>query len=111
MTSGADDLLSLIRQAIRQAGRVSDRRVAHLPLLPAMILIDIQMPGMDGLEAIGRLRSEEPTRSIPIAAVTALAMPGDRERCLAAGANEYLMKPVSLKLLRELVERYVRTPG
>ena len=80
-------------------------------LLPAMILIDIQMPGMDGLEAIGRLRSEEPTRSIPIAAVTALAMPGDRERCLAAGANEYLMKPVSLKLLRELVERYVRTPG
>ena len=76
-----------------------------------MILIDIQMPGMDGLEAIGRLRSEEPTRSIPIAAVTALAMPGDRERCLAAGANEYLMKPVSLKLLRELVERYVRTPG
>ena len=74
---------------------------------PSLILMDIQMPVMDGLEATRRLRSEPRFRSIPIIALTALAMPGDRERCLAAGATDYIMKPVSLKNLSQLIDRYL----
>lgn len=76
---------------------------------PNLILMDIQMPELDGLEAIRILRSEEETAAIPIVALTALAMPGDRERCLAAGANEYMMKPVRLKQLAVLISNLLQT--
>lgn len=71
---------------------------------PKLILMDIQMPGMDGLEAIRQLRALPAFATVPIIALTALAMPGDRERCLEAGANEYLTKPVSLKHLQQRIE-------
>ncbi|MBE0682158.1 MAG: PAS domain-containing protein [Anaerolineales bacterium] len=70
---------------------------------PDIILMDIQMPGVDGLEAIRRLRAAPEFDPVPIIALTALAMPGDRELCLQAGANEYLAKPVSLKNLAETI--------
>ena len=74
---------------------------------PAMILMDIQMPEMDGITAIQHIRADPDVHEIPIIALTALAMPGDRERCLEAGADEYLSKPVNLRKLRQLIRKYV----
>jgi CheY-like chemotaxis protein len=75
---------------------------------PDIILMDIQMPVMDGLEAIRRLRVDTRFDSTPIIALTALAMPGDRERCLDAGANEYMSKPVSLKKLSATISKMLK---
>jgi PAS domain S-box-containing protein len=72
---------------------------------PDIILMDIQMPVMDGLEAIKQIRLDPSLVDIPIIALTALAMTGDRDRCLAAGANEYLSKPVKLKELAATIQK------
>jgi CheY-like chemotaxis protein len=78
--------------------------------LPDIVLMDIQMPDVDGLEAIRHIRDNDSPAfaTIPIIALTALAMPGDRERCLEAGADEYLSKPVSMKGLSEIIEAQLR---
>lgn len=78
---------------------------------PAIIVMDVQMPGLDGLEAIRQIRAIPALRATPIIALTALAMSGDRERCLDAGANAYLTKPVSMRALRELIESLLRGKG
>ena len=70
---------------------------------PNIILMDIQMPEMNGLEAIGMIRAD--ANPVPIIALTALAMPGDRERCLAVGANDYISKPISLRQLVSAIEK------
>jgi PAS domain S-box-containing protein len=70
---------------------------------PDLILMDIQMPQMDGLEATRQLRAMPAFAATPIIALTALAMPGDRERCIEAGATEYMTKPVSFRELAQLI--------
>lgn len=79
-------------------------------LHPDIMLVDIQMPGMDGFETIRRLRahSDPHIASTPIIAVTALAMAGDREKCLQAGANEYLSKPVQLIQLAAQISQFLK---
>ena len=74
---------------------------------PELILMDIQMPGMDGLEAMRQIRVDPTLGDIPIIALTALAMTGDQERCLEAGANHYLTKPVKLKQLANTIEQFL----
>jgi len=76
-------------------------------IAPALILMDVQMPEMDGLESIRRLRATPGFDTVPIIALTAFAMSDDRERCLAAGANEYLSKPVKLRMLRKFIEKFI----
>jgi PAS domain S-box-containing protein len=71
---------------------------------PDLILMDVQMPRMDGFEATRKLRSEPDFRYTPIIALTALAMPNDRERCLEAGMDEYISKPVNLKALAKIIQ-------
>lgn len=72
---------------------------------PALVLMDVQLPGMDGIEALGRLRQDERTASIPVLALTAQAMSGDRERFLEAGFDGYLSKPVDVaELIRTVKE-------
>ncbi len=72
---------------------------------PDLIVMDIQMPIMNGLQAMHEICSNQKSMHIPIIALTALAMPGDRETCLAAGAKEYLTKPIKLKQLVTTIQQ------
>jgi hypothetical protein len=76
--------------------------------IPALILMDIQMPGMDGLETIRQLRLEPALAKVPIVALTALSMVDDRDRCLEAGATDYMSKPVRLKQLTTLIQQLLQ---
>ena len=75
---------------------------------PDLILMDIQMPTMDGLEAIRQLRAMDQFQQTPIIALTALAMKGDDDRCLEAGANAYVTKPVRLKQLLGTIQNLLQ---
>lgn len=71
--------------------------------LPDLVLLDLQLPLVDGFQVLGHLKATPEWQQVPVIVVTAMAMVGDRERCLAAGANAYLSKPLDLNLLRETV--------
>jgi hypothetical protein len=75
---------------------------------PDLILMDIQMPGIDGIEATQQIRCDPNLINVPIIALTALAMTGDLERCLEAGANDYLSKPVKLKALDQMIHTHLK---
>jgi CheY-like chemotaxis protein len=72
--------------------------------LPKLVLMDIQLPGIDGIEALRRLRADEATRSIPVLAVTASAMDRDRQQIMAAGFDGYQSKPLNVKEFVAAVE-------
>jgi two-component system, cell cycle response regulator DivK len=78
---------------------------------PALVLMDIRLPDMSGVEAVSRLRTDERTASIPVLAVTAQAMKGDRERFIEAGFDGYLSKPVDIDELLATVEEHCRGRG
>lgn len=85
------------REALRLAG---ERK-------PELILLDMKMPDMDGYETAGALKGNESTKHIPVVAVTAQAMLGDRERALGAGCDEYMTKPVDPVLLIQTLKKYI----
>jgi two-component system cell cycle response regulator DivK len=77
---------------------------------PQLILMDIQLPGMDGLEATSLLKRDQTTRAIPVIALTALAMKGDEARIRAAGCDGYIAKPLEYKNFLAIVATQLLTP-
>ena len=73
-----------------------------------VILMDMMMPEMDGYEAIGKIKSTEEMKNLPIISITAQAMTGDREKCLKAGADAYLSKPVDVDELVQLLNQLMK---
>ncbi|MBE9532293.1 MAG: response regulator [Proteobacteria bacterium] len=73
---------------------------------PELILLDMQLPGMDGLSALKRLKEDELTRDMKVIALTAFAMDGDRERFLKAGCDGYMAKPINYKEFLKMIESY-----
>jgi CheY-like chemotaxis protein len=74
----------------------------------SVVLMDMMMPGMDGYEAIREIRADGKFKHLPVIAVTAQAMNGDREKCLAAGADHYIPKPIDVDQLLEILGNYLK---
>lgn len=107
--------LELVRDILRVRGfRTLEARTGEAGVAlarahcPDVVLMDIQLPDVDGLSALGRLRADPRTAAIPVVALTAFAMKDDRERFLAAGFDGYLAKPIDVRTLAEDVRRYCR---
>ena len=110
--------LKLVRDVLEHAGYVTlaaERAELGLELArecgPDLVLMDVQLPGMDGVEALARLRADPATASLPVVAVTAFAMEADRARLLAAGFDDYIEKPISVRDLPRRVAALVGAPA
>ena len=99
------DVLQVKGYATIEAGNAEDGIVLARERKPDLILMDIQLPGMNGIEAIGVLRADPATAAIPVAAVTASVMPQDRNKITEAGFNAYVGKPINLKEFLDTVRR------
>ena len=107
--------MKLLRDVLRATGyRTLEASTGGQALLlaatqgPALILMDVRLPDMTGVEALSRLRMDERTAVIPVLAVTAQAMKGDRQRFIEAGFDGYLSKPVDIDELLATVEQHCR---
>ena len=107
--------MTLLRDLLRATGyRTLEASTAGQAIMlaaayvPALVLMDIRLPDMDGLEALRRLRADERTAAIPVIAITAQAMKGDAERFAEAGFDGYLSKPLDIDVLLLTVEAAVR---
>ena len=73
-----------------------------------IVLLDMMMPDVDGYEMLSRIRNHDSLSAMPVISVTAQAMPGDREKCLAAGADEYVSKPIDVDRLIQLLNEHLK---
>ena len=89
------------------AGSAVEARQVLARGLPDLILMDIQLPGMDGLTFTRELKADPASSSVPVVALTALAMSGDRERALAAGCTGYISKPINTRTFADEVRGYL----
>lgn len=92
---------------VRTARDAEEALILLETVRPRVILMDVQLPGMDGLELTRRLKAAPTTREIVIIAVTSYAMKGDRERAMAAGCDDYVTKPLDTEALPALVARWI----
>jgi two-component system cell cycle response regulator DivK len=105
------DVLQATGYSTLEATTGSEAVELALEHLPDLVLMDIQLPDIGGVEALDRLRLDERTASIPVLALTAQAMHGDRERFLTAGFDGYLSKPVNVVELVATVRRHCDAAG
>lgn len=101
-------LLAAEGYAVRTAQDADEALLVLARFRPRLILMDIQLPGMDGLELTRRLKADPATRNIVILAMTAYAMKGDDEKALAAGCNGYLTKPLDTRVLPQRLTQYLQ---
>ena len=101
------DVLSLAGFSILTAVDAEKALEIAVESHPDLILMDIQMAGMDGLEATKRLKADPSTASIPVIAVTSLAMRGDREKIVEAGCAGYFTKPIDIKTFADEVKKFI----
>jgi CheY-like chemotaxis protein len=92
---------------VRTAADAKEAAEVLAEIHPSLILMDIQLPGIDGLELTRRLKAEPTTRDITIVGLTAYAMKGDEERMLAAGCDGYIAKPIDTRTLPASINRYL----
>ncbi len=100
--------LEFLGYAVTVAGDGNEAVEMAASQLPDLIVMDILLPNVNGLEAASRIRSNPKTRAIPILAATALAMPGDMEKCLESGCDAYLAKPFTPKQLAAAIEKLLK---
>ena len=105
------DVLQVKGYATVEAGNAEDGIVLARERKPDLILMDIQLPGMSGIDAIGVLRADPVTAAIPVAAVTASVMPQDRNKITEAGFDAYVGKPINLKEFLDAVRRLLELPA
>lgn len=103
-------LLDKAGYRVLQADNAADGIALAQEHIPDLILMDIQLPGMDGLAATRLLKAAEATRGIAIVALTAFAMKGDEEKIMAAGCDGYIAKPIQYKSFLAEVERMIVSP-
>jgi CheY-like chemotaxis protein len=98
---------------VTTAGDADDAIASIKTSLPDLILMDVQLPGIDGLELTRRLKADPTTKPIVVIAVTAYAMKGDQEKALAAGCDDYVTKPIDTRALPMTVAKHLaaRTRG
>ncbi len=97
--------------ALRKARSGDEALTAIAASHPDLVLLDIQMPGLSGIEVVRLLRTVPDTALLPVIAVTAMAMKGDRETILAAGFSDYLAKPYRMTEVAQIVARWLPSPG
>jgi CheY-like chemotaxis protein len=93
----ARDILNYVGYQTLEAGNAEDGLALAQAQKPDLVLMDVQLPGIDGVEALGRLRTNPLTADIPVVALTAFAMKDDRDRLLAVGFDGYLEKPLNVR--------------
>jgi two-component system cell cycle response regulator DivK len=93
----ARDILNHVGYRTLEAENAEDGLALARAQRPDVVLMDVQLPGMDGVEALGRLRTDPLTADIPVVALTAFAMRDDRDRLLAVGFDAYLEKPLNVR--------------
>ena len=101
------DLLEYAGYAVRVARTAEDGITSAVSEPPDLVLMDLQLPGIDGMEALRQLRESPRTADIPVIAVTAQAMKNDRERALEAGFNGYIEKPISVRAFPDQVRGFL----